>query len=435
MRNFRWNPAWLFLLVVWMLFLPACKKEPEPAEPFIDIQVPYENQAFTVGDSIHVTAHIVSEEIITSVNVRLTDENLVPVQTAIHVFPGVQDYELKVSYSIYDKSLPNGKYYLLFQVFYANTVKNKYRAVLIQELPLQLDAIYVLARSNVNTTTLFKVGSSGVPVSEFSFSSDHGFSLIDGATGRLHLTGRNIGSLFSYDLDIQSVIWRKDFVNSPTLPYFQGMYQRDGLIFVSSVAGEILGYNAAGEPDYIAYTTLPYYPAKILAGSDFMLSNVLSKSSQVSSLYHFVYPGGSLFYQYQLGFKILDLWIQENGAVIVVGNEAGGVRICNYDPVHQLFTQKVFISGEKAVKSCLVDGNNLLLATETQLRYWINGSPTTSIIQSSNGLTDIQFEPKGGNIYLVNPLQYKVYSWPGMSYQQTVQFNDTIQHILFRYNK
>jgi hypothetical protein len=418
-----------------MFVFISCKKEHEPAEPFIDIQVPYENQAYTVGDSINVIAHIVSEEIITSVNVRLTDENLVPVQIAKNVFPGVHDYELKVSYSIYDKSLPSGKYYLLFQVFYANTVKNKYRAVILQELPLQLDAIYVLARSNVNTTTLYKVGSSGVPVSEFSFSSDHGFSLIDGMHSRLHLAGRNIGSLFSYDLDIQSVMWKKDFYNTPALPYFQGMYQRDGLIFVSSVAGDIFGYNSEGEPDYIAYTALPYYPAKLLAGPDFMLSNVLSKSSQESSLYHHVYPGGSLFYQYQIGFKVLDFWVQENGHVVVVGNEAGGVRICNYDPVHQLFTQKVFISGEKAVKSCLIEGNNLLLATETQLRYWINGSSTTSIVQSSNGLTDIQYEPKGGNIYLVNSLQYKVYNWPGMSYKQTVQLNDTIQHILFRYNK
>ncbi len=403
--------------------------------PFINVLQPYENQSYTVGDTLHIYSEISCEVSIDAINVRLVNEELVPVMPAVTVYPSQKEYDLDMEYPLSDKQLAGGKYYVLIQVFYDGTSKNKYQAIQVKELPLALREIYFLTRQNVNTTALYRIKTGESPEFLHAFPFDYRTSAIDCLHDRLYIAGTSDAVLVSYNLNNQEIEWSKSFNEDPALPFIQDIVVQDGLCFLATTEGEIRGYGLNGELDYIAYTPLPRYPSKILGGSGWMLSGVVSKSGPETSLYHFKYPGGLLFYQYQTDFRIQSMFALQDNSVVLVGGIGNDSRAAIYYPQNQLYSFLYTFYDLNIFAGCVSAEETFVFATNTGLRHWNVHTGQMTLFQNAVDVRDVKFEKLSNQLYVVQPNQCRWYSWPGMGVLGTIPFTDTIHSIQFRYSK
>src|SRR5574337_721734 len=94
-----------------VLFI-RCKKDEDAIPPVVTISSPYENQVFDVYDLFSIKANISDDKQLTSINIKLLNEQQSVVQVPVALTVSGKQLTLDRKYELYDVHLPSGYYYL-----------------------------------------------------------------------------------------------------------------------------------------------------------------------------------------------------------------------------------------------------------------------------------------------------------------------------------
>lgn len=426
-----------FLVVAVFIFLAGCKKEKEIPDPVVTYFSPSENSSFKVMDSVHVIADVTASEGIATIEVCLTNENLVVVLPSISYTcqPNIQSLHLDLLYPIDEIRLESGNYFVLISVKTAHTSKNKFRKVILNEYPRELKGILLVQKKNVNTTSLSLYDKNLQHYPLALFPVDYGFADVSSYDQMIYLAGHNVGDLYGFDMDSLQTRFSINGFNSPDLTCIQGLRVEKGGVILSRSDEVMTYYNIYGKINSVFTENYPLYPTTSFVYDDKILVNVLTHSGPESYLKMYHFPWGGYFQQKQLLFKIVKMFSPRKGEVLLFGNTSN-------DPVLQVFypaTQASWIPMNslpgKIISVCQADTNNYFLATPQGIFWYQYQTQTITLFAPVTDATGLAFEDISKLLVVARPLEFSTYSFPAGQKLISVPLTDSLEAIGILYNK
>lgn len=244
----RNNSLRLILVLLGMagLLFVSCHRNDPNLPPSITIHQPYENQLFTIGDTILVTATIKDESRIEKVIVQLVDDDYVPRGPAIELTVGLEKYELS-QYYIIPKNLDfTSSYMILVRAYDETDFKNKYQPILIH-FPAQVRrGLLVVTQKTPNLKSIYHLDTLNQIHWIMDIAGDSGSSAYWSQAGLLAIAGTVNGDLSVLRTADTTIAWTINCIPDPPHPFFLNTFAGDDAFYVCFEEGFVGAYNMNG---------------------------------------------------------------------------------------------------------------------------------------------------------------------------------------------
>jgi len=208
----------LFLFII-TISLITCKKEAEKVFPIVVVSSPYENQIYTVLDTMAIMADVTHNKVLKSISMAIVDMELKPVTSRFNLNPGSNEYRINSNIIIDNIELSSGNYYLHIRASDGENETNSYTKIFIYELPRVLEDIYVITKSNYGTIIISKTDTAFQLIPLLNISSDYGYADTDPINKLLYISGKYNNKLYCIDYQNNIEIWNKIVPGYSPLPY------------------------------------------------------------------------------------------------------------------------------------------------------------------------------------------------------------------------
>jgi hypothetical protein len=408
------------------------KKDTEP--PVIVVNSPYENQSFSVFDSIKVSAIIQDNKQITSVDIVLTDENFVPVLQTISYYPNKTIYELKTSYILDDINLPSGSYYLQIKASDGINTRNNFTKLQVFETPKILKFITVFTKSG-STINIQKVDSVFNISTLKTLNSDYCGSAVNSRFQQLYLAGSIINDIKVFSLSDMQTKWSVQSMPDPPTPYFESIYLNQGSLFVSFRQNTFNVYNQDGSNISSKILDNGMVASKFMQHPKYLFTEQyqIPLGARKISLY---YPlSYALYQELTMDFNIVDFFTKDDDNVYITANKNGQGILKIYNIASNGVWQPLNIPSGKIYSSCQINSNDLLISkTNEILLYQYSNTNLVTFKSGINGYK-IKKEELSNNIFACDDKKIYIFTYPNGGLVNTININDSILDFHFVYNR
>jgi hypothetical protein len=421
------------LLLIASALLFSCKKK-DTDTPVIIINSPYENQSFTVFDSISVSAIITDNLQITSIDMVLTDENFVPVLKTYSYYPNKSYFELRTSYILDDINLPSGNYYLLIKASDGNNSKNRYVKLLINETPKRLKYIAVITKSG-STINISKVDSAFNISTLKTVTSDYCGSAVNSRYQQLYLAGSIINDIKVYSLPDMQIKWAVQSMPDPPTPYFENIYLDNNNLFVSFRQNKFNVYNQDGSSISSTVLNNGMVISQFMQSQSYLVTEQYQIPLGVRKISIYYPLSYSLFQELNIDFEVVDFFTKNNDNIYITANKNGQGILKIYNiPTNGLW-QPLNIPAGKIYSSCQINNNDLLISkTNEILLYQYSNTNLVTFRSGINGYK-IKKEELSNTIFACDDKNIYIFTYPNGGLVNTININDSILDFHFVYNK
>ncbi len=422
--------------LVMVLSVFSCKKDKETALPNIEFLSPSDYQSFIIPDSIHVVANITCDDEITAIDVKLVDENFVPVGHTMSFLPNVKAYKLDVFYYIYESQLPSGKYYVEISAHSSNNSKYKQKEIQITGIPRKLKSLLIFTRNNVNTTALYMADSLMQMTLKGLLPCDYGQSYLSSSNNSISLAGKGIGLLSYYDLVSNTTLWTQSNPSTYSLPFYVHLSPVSKDILLAGCSdGLIREFDTDGTYRVFSDFTASKYPLRICKFKNYIAANVLTKSNFDSYLKILYYPSGSVYQEKQITFRVADMYALDDDRIILFGNTGSIGSINTYRISTNTISSSHSFPAEKIVNVVNIDSLNYLISTTNNIFWYDAETNTMSSFLNNISSVKIRYEDLSNQIFVGQTHQISVYSFPGGVLKNTYSVSDSLVDCQFLYTR
>lgn len=426
-----------FLIVAIFLILAGCNKDKEIPDPVVSYNSPYENASFRVMDTVHVIAEVTASEGIKTIEVSLTNENMVTVLPSLsYTYTlDIQSLHLDLLYPIDEIRLESGNYFVLISVKTAHTSKNKYQKIILHEYPRELKGILLVQKENVNTTrlSLYDKNLQHNPLGLFPV--DYGFAAVSSYDQMIYLAGHNVGDFYGFDVDSLQTRFVITGFNSTELACIQGLTTENGGVILSRSDEVMTSYSYYGKINSVFAENHPLYPAASFVYDNSILVNVLTHSGPESFLKMYYYPWGGNIQQKQIPYKIVKMFSPRAGEVLLFGNTTTDPVLQVYYPATQTTWSPLKSLPGKIISVCRADANNYFLATPQGVYWYQYHTQTITLFAPVTDAVGVAFEDVSEALVIARPLEFSMYSFPAGQKQMSSPLSDSLKAIGILYNK
>jgi hypothetical protein len=427
----------LFIISFFCSLITSCKKDEDISDPSISFVSPIENQSFNVPNTIIIQAAITDDSKISSVNINLVNENLIPVLNTISINPDANSYDVNMNYPISEISLTSGIYFIhIYAVDEFGNNKHKYQQISINAVPKKLKFISLVNYINSTTINAIKIDSLNNISSLFTKSSDYSASESNSNSQQLIVAGKTYGDLIAFDLITNQYCWTEPVVSNPPFAYFTNVERIEENIYVSFFDGDIRAYNSSGVQVHSVSPIPGIYPVKMIQFGSFLLVDYYLKTSQSNfKLALFTFSTSSLAQQLQTTLQIVDFFKKDNNNVYVFGNNAGQAELKIYNVVNNSLSTLVNLPVGKISSVVQIDATNFLIAHEQGVLLYQTTSNLWTNVILINDVKKLRFEEINSEIFIAEPHKLSKYSYPDFNLVNSLNIADSILNLHLIYNK
>lgn len=276
----------------------SCNNNIDTSDPRIKFISPAEDYLVNIPDTIDIEVEISDDRVIKTVAVSVVDENKIPLVQAKYYTPNTNHFYLQTSFELTDKSLDSGPYQILVSAFDGENSKDKYRTIILNEIPARIDAYIALIGQFDFKTTILRLDPLYEIDTQFVFPHRYSLSAIHGLWEAFFFITDEPAYLYSFDpLDFE-IEW--NIGADPPGAQFTAVVADQELIF-STANGDVA---ICGEDGNITIRTVPYDSKTIncLAADDkYIYAGHTSLSGDIHELTVFYRVTGEIKVQRLMG--------------------------------------------------------------------------------------------------------------------------------------
>jgi hypothetical protein len=429
----RTSLAGIFLV---LLFICGCKKEDsDVSAPGITWTSPYETQQFNVFDTIHVNVQLTDDKQLVSVQVKLVDENLVPVLPGISVSISGTNWPLEFDYPIANIRMTTGTYYVYVEVSDGMNVKNAYRGINITEAPLELKGFFAATTPGVNLVDIYRADTSWTPVLSNPFVSDFTDLEVSSWWQQVYISGAFTGPLRAISIDGQFPGWSIPATQS-AIPFWGPMNVNGPMLNVSYPASaQVKNIDVSGNPGFYANADPGFYPDNQVQAGNMIYIEEKDFSSSAIRMVVFSTSGGAI-QETAMPIDAVELFERDGNNIYVAGNSAGQGHLLIYDFMTNGFWEPIVLPAGQVLSATQVDYNTLLIAMDNGTIYRFTYSPVgLLIIGTGINASQVRFDPGGNRVFTAEGSDVKIYNYNPFFLQETVAFPLAVRDLELWFNK
>ncbi|OIP01415.1 MAG: hypothetical protein AUJ98_04530 [Bacteroidetes bacterium CG2_30_33_31] len=423
-------------LCLFLLAFQGCNKNSDNEFPSVSIIKPFENQIFSVGDTIPIEVDIQYSSKIESVMITLTDANFVRVmRTYLVNLKTFSSQKIKFIYPLDDDFLESGNYNIEIVVVGNTNTKNKYAKVAIAGLPKLNLGLNVITKSAdvVNLTYL-----------DFQYKSKLQKTFAGNYISSSYLPYHNVftfvggqkGDATSFNYFNTNELWKIKNLNSDPTQYIIGSLAMDNLIQLFYFSSKVQTYNYNGNLKMVYSLTPNYFPTLSLQNGDNFVVYEKSKASvDLGKINVFFASTGKLMQSYALDYEAVYMSYKASNEIVIVGNKNGNAILKVYYLNDNNFWEPRSFSFGKLISMVQINPDIYLFIQNGILkRYRFSDNSLVELISFSN-FNSIKYDEINQIVYAKSDHECASYSFPNLNKIHSEFFTDSIVEFQIIYNR
>lgn len=355
----------IFYIVLpgFLLAIGSCKPAKEMYAPEIIFVEPAAGHIVDLPDTLDVQVRISDERLIRTAVLTMVNADKIPVIPANYYYPDSAEYLIKASLPLVDKSLASGPYNLLVTVSDGTDQKNQYLQIMIEEIPLQLQAYIVVTAQFDFKSTIIKLNPAFETDTQFVFP--HGFCLsaIQSIWGEFIFVTGEPSVMVSFNPETFENEW--EMAAAPPRPLITALIADQELVF-STANGDAGILSSDGS---ISLRTQAFDDKTIqcLAADDkYIYAAHVSLSGDIRELTVFSRLTGSIWEQRLISGEIRSLVPAANNLLVFL-QLPGGAKIMDYDPRNFILTELNQLPEESITSTVKIFDGEVIILTDSRV--------------------------------------------------------------------
>lgn len=351
------------ILFGFFLVIGSCIQEKDMYDPEIIFTAPVAGYVVDLPDTLDIKVEISDAQIIRSVLLTLVNENKIPVIAATWYYPNNPDFFLEASLSLVDKALASGPYNLLVTVSDGINQKNKYRQIIIHEIPLHLKAYIVVTGQSNFKSTIIKLNPAFETDTQFVFPEGYWLSAVQSLWENFFFVSGEPSKLTAFNPESFETEW--EMAAEPPRPLFTSIFPDKELVF--STANGDAGIISKNGNITLRTASAENKTIQCLAVDDkYIYAAHVSLSGNIHELTVYYRVSGNIREQKLLAGEIRSL-IPVRDKLLVFNQLPTGTGILEYDPEDFILTEMSFLPDESLKSVVKISEGQLFLVTEQRV--------------------------------------------------------------------
>jgi len=418
-----------------LFFLTNCKKD-KNVEPHINFISPAVNSYFSVIDTIQVKCTVEDDKLIKTIYVAIIDENNVQVTPPMSIAINQRTAQIDVPYIINDIHLGSGVYYIAVTANDESTHSKAFLKIYLNEIPLQLQKIYLFSKSANNATKVFTIDTANNISYQFFFNDILQSAVTNSYFQQLSLLGKNNGRLETFSTSSNSSLWEVTNINNVAYSYKGKAKLIDNYVYVGFGTSNIKGYSNNG---FVIKTADigedSFSPAEFLKFDDYIVAEIEPHNCQSAKISIMNYLTGTFNKNHNIDFDIVDMFKLDDEKIIIWANKNRIVRVFTLDIVYNILDEILNFPVDKLSSVIKAADNYYIAAIGNDLYKYNSITKSVSIFKQNMPCQKLQFEQLNNSIYVINGMNISVIHYPEALNINNIQHTDSIVDVNFLYNK
>ncbi len=423
----------LFLVVAFLYFLVACKKEIDNVAPTISVSSPANLQNINGFDTLQIMANINDNRNIESISVSLKDLNNIPVLSTIIKTPNLASYSLNVFYFFDDIHLASGKYYFDISASDGVNVTHKYIDIMYGEVAKIRKGI-IFFTNNGNSTSVYRLSDfSYTSTLNNTISGDFIGGSVNSYDQQIITSGVTTGGLNSLSTSANTINW--SVTSTSTI---KGFFASNRDVFISKSNGEIISFDNKGmtKSYYQAYPN--YYGEIGLVYNNVFVSEQHPVFGNDVRLVVYWMASAGIKQQLILAEDVVNLFPYTNNKLILFANDLATAtsHIYIYDVTSNLKWAPFVTLNSGIIDDCLAISNGVYLVLQNGniSKVDVNALSNTNYM-TVVGATKIKYDGLNNELVVVASNKIDIYNYTTKNLKGSYTHSSTILDVDFLYNK
>lgn len=422
-----------FLTIVSLLIIiiiTSCKQQDDLA-PVISILQPTSG-SFLVFDTIRVQADVTDNESIQSIRIRLIDMDNQQVVPSYSYTVNVSSYQLKADFVIDNLYLESGSYYLVVEASDGINTSKKYVSVLIGALPRYLEDQLIVERDN-QQTHIYSIKNGKVLFKTFPFAYQ---DFIYNPYSKQYLFLSEGGVLTAYDKDDIEILWQVTDLKDPLRAYYGSLFYKDNVVYVNNYSGGIKAYDGNGNLLKQANTIDSYgqisqyffgYDKIMVFKEPYVFGN--DKIEQLNEV------SGASVWTYDIQFSPKQLLFVDEDLCLVFGNEYNIAKACSLSTLYNVIHPFGDFGSRKLGDAYKYSKYYYILSLDQEILEYDLSNGNERVLETTQTNVQFYYEDLYEKLYFIDENKISNLHFPATGSQVFYQNNNTIDDLIFVYNK
>ena len=419
-----------FGLLIILIIFASCKPEEDVYAPQIIFTEPKAGIVVDLPDTINVSVHISDHNLISTVTLTLVNKDKTPVLPSLYYYPDSMEYLINVSIPIIDKSLASGPYNLMVIVSDGQNQKNQFQPIILKEIPVQLQAYFVITAQFDFKSTIIKLDQDFEPDTQFVFPQGYWLSAIHSMWEKFFFVTPEPSDLIAFNPETFETEW--NMAAAPPRPLFTALIPDKQLVF--STANGDAGILADDGNISLRTQAFDNKTIQCLAADDkYIFAAHVSLSGNIHELTVFSRLTGDIWEQRLISGEIRSM-VPLKAKLLIFIQLAGNVEIMDYDPVNFILTELRMIIGENIKSAEKISENQVFIVTDNRV---LDFNPESlNLSDFKEGTYEFcRYDPVNDEVFLVRDTTLSGFSRNNGILMIEKSFPDDIADFQILYNK
>ena len=412
------NQVLLAVVCLSLLILSSCKEKETYYKPELTIFSPEEGSLLLVPDIVMVDFSIEDVEGINYIRVSIDNKDYIPMTIHKFIYPDAGENTFSVELTIDNVILKYFKPpYCVHIVVNMDEEHNYYLELetLIREN--SFNGLVVVGDNGVQSTSmqyfnknLSLSNSSALPGEYTDFCVNSYFSSVVVATKLPY-------KIVNLSLKTNEQLWEKS--SGAPYPGFNQIVNMNEVVYSSTNDCRIIGCNSAGNQLFVTHQLNDSVPEYFCVTDDFIFANLNLRNSGNKALQSYYLATGSRYMTYQTGGTIVSIKPLSRNKAVIFKNSNSNASIIIFN-IENNYTE--FVTSTDSISAiCSKSDTTFLINSKNRILLFDASGNTLSIVGNiSERLSEMKFEKTNNQIIGISKNQIKVYSYPQLQEQKTI---------------
>ncbi len=428
--NRRIARTFFFIFLLWVA--AGCTKSEDASPPSIYVYTPVNNEEFSAGDSIHVTATITHKYLLEYARITLWNNFNIPVLDPIYVYMNDYGYNLDEKYPL-DDGLETGSYILVLTASDGYNSANAFRTVQVKGVDKSFERVLAVCRQNTLNTIVYGIDTSGGFQNVIELGYPYAGSDISSGQRQLFMLRPDPYVLHAYDIGDLS----EDFSieAQPPYPVFNHVSYDEPLLYLCSGNGDIRGYEMNAYPAYITPVNEDTIPMMANRQYDLVLAYCERRGGPERFIRQYYSATGVFRTSLKINFTVAGFFGLEQGSVLVFGNSGDESSIYLYDAHNNYLAGKWDMPPGNIRGVEQVASSTYLLNHDAGIFLYVHSTGALSLWQEGTDAMAMAFDHTRQLLYYAEDAVVRVRRLSDAALVQEIALPSEVLNLHIQYNR
>lgn len=427
------RPGFVYLILLFISFFGCERNEDALTEPEILVQVPSENDVFSVFDTIWIKATVKHISDIRNISLSVTDADLKPVISSKSIITKGSEIKIDTFLVVNNKYIDETLNYLHIEIEDSENLFNHWTAINIIPLSRHLEKLMFVSGANA-VNNLYTIEESTEMLKIATWDSDYLGGFVDSKYNLFYTSGSVSDGIRCYNLEENSLLWKVPVQPTGSIPYFNSFHAFNGRISVGLWDGSLNSFDQNGVKVFASSKLQNGRISEILNLDKYIAGIFTPFNGGTNQLMIYNYPAGNIYHSMILEGRPIGLFPVDDKTFLLISEVNGLTKAYYYKPEEKTLNFHHNVTS-LTVNKAEGDGRDMFLVTNDAILWYrpeINSTVPYIYMLNQGSLI---FEPEDKVLYVTSGNQIIAYKLPSSTPYKTYNTEETVKDILLLYNK